>query len=399
VADIEFDGVGKVYADGTRAVDRLDLEIDDGEFMVFVGPSGCGKTTALRMVAGLEEISEGTIRIGDRIVNQVSPKDRDIAMVFQTYALYPHMTVEENLAFGLRLRKLSKTEIGRRVHAAASTLGLEEFLQRKPRALSGGQRQRVAMGRAIVREPRAYLMDEPLSNLDAKLRVQMRAEIHKLQRELGVTTIYVTHDQTEAMTMGDRVAVMLSGHLQQVDNPERLYERPANQFVAGFIGSPAMNMVEAQLHRDGDDVVVSFGAYRLVVHPELMAERPALAGSVGRTVVLGIRPEDFEDAAFSPDSAPGRTLDTVTGLREALGSEVLVHFSVATRSPSGADASEFIESLGDEGTIFVARVHPQTKAREGEPLRLVVNTKRLHFFDPETGLAIYGDRRPAVTRG
>ena len=399
MADIEFDGVGKVYADGTRAVDRLDLEIDDGEFMVFVGPSGCGKTTALRMVAGLEEISEGTIRIGDRIVNQVSPKDRDIAMVFQTYALYPHMTVEENLAFGLRLRKLSKTEIGRRVHAAASTLGLEEFLQRKPRALSGGQRQRVAMGRAIVREPRAYLMDEPLSNLDAKLRVQMRAEIHKLQRELGVTTIYVTHDQTEAMTMGDRVAVMLSGHLQQVDNPERLYERPANQFVAGFIGSPAMNMVEAQLHRDGDDVVVSFGAYRLVVHPELMAERPALAGSVGRTVVLGIRPEDFEDAAFSPDSAPGRTLDTVTGLREALGSEVLVHFSVATRSPSGADASEFIESLGDEGTIFVARVHPQTKAREGEPLRLVVNTKRLHFFDPETGLAIYGDRRPAVTRG
>src|SRR5437773_5944540 len=241
--------------------------------MVFVGPSGCGKTTALRMVAGLEQISEGTIRIGDRIVNHVSPKDRDIAMVFQTYALYPHMTVEENLAFGLKLRKLTKVEIGRRVHAAANTLGLEEFLQRKPRALSGGQRQRVAMGRAIVREPRAYLMDEPLSNLDAKLRVQMRAEIHKLQRELAVTTIYVTHDQTEAMTMGDRVAVMRTGHLQQVDNPERLYERPANQFVAGFIGSPAMNMVEAQLKRTDDGLIVDFGKCRLAVDPEIVAEQ------------------------------------------------------------------------------------------------------------------------------
>src|SRR5438552_8277962 len=304
--------------------------------MVFVGPSGCGKTTALRMVAGLEQISEGTIRIGDRIVNHVSPKDRDIAMVFQTYALYPHMTVEENLAFGLKLRKLTKVEIGRRVHAAANTLGLEEFLQRKPRALSGGQRQRVAMGRAIVREPRAYLMDEPLSNLDAKLRVQMRAEIHKLQRELGVTTIYVTHDQTEAMTMGDRVAVMRTGQLQQVDHPERLYEHPANQFVGGFIGSPAMNMVDARLHREEGDLVVSFGAYRLAVDPELVASRPGLPAYNGRPVVLGIRPEDFEDAAFARDAEPGRTLDTVTGLREALGSEVLVHFSVATRS--GADA-------------------------------------------------------------
>jgi len=362
--------------------------------MVFVGPSGCGKTTALRMVAGLEEISEGTIRIGDRIVNNVSPKDRDIAMVFQTYALYPHMTVEENLAFGLKLRKLTKVEIGRRVHAAATTLGLEEFLQRKPRALSGGQRQRVAMGRAIVREPRAYLMDEPLSNLDAKLRVQMRAEIHKLQRELGVTTIYVTHDQTEAMTMGDRVAVMLSGHLQQVDNPERLYERPANQFVAGFIGSPSMNMVEARLSRTDDDLIVTFGACRLVVDTELVAERPALSEYDGRKVTLGIRPEDFEDAAFTAEAPPERTLDIVTGLREALGSEVLVHFSVATASASAPDASEFIESVGDAGSIFVARVHPQTKAREGEPLRLVVNNKRLHFFDPDTGLAIYGEGDP-----
>ncbi|NUR77868.1 MAG: sn-glycerol-3-phosphate ABC transporter ATP-binding protein UgpC [Thermoleophilia bacterium] len=391
VAEIEFQDVGKVYADGTRAVDALDLQIQDGEFMVFVGPSGCGKTTALRMVAGLEEISEGAILIGDRVVNNVSPKDRDIAMVFQTYALYPHMTVEENLAFGLRLRKLTKTEIGRRVHAAASTLGLEEFLQRKPRALSGGQRQRVAMGRAIVREPQVYLMDEPLSNLDAKLRVQMRAEIHKLQRELGVTTIYVTHDQTEAMTMGDRVAVMLSGHLQQVDDPERLYARPANQFVAGFIGSPAMNMTEARLSRGDDALIVNFGAHRLAVDPELVAERPALAAYENGKVVLGIRPEDFEDAAFTPEAPPERSLDTVTGLREALGSEVLVHFSIASSSSVAPDASEFIESVGDEGTIFVARVHPQTRAREGESLRLVVNTKRLHFFDPETGRAIFAE--------
>jgi multiple sugar transport system ATP-binding protein len=394
VADIEFQEVAKVYDDGTRAVDGLDLQIQDGEFMVFVGPSGCGKTTALRMVAGLEEISEGTIRIGDRIVNHVSPKDRDIAMVFQTYALYPHMTVEENLAFGLKLRKLSKVEIRRRVRGAAATLGLEEFLQRKPRALSGGQRQRVAMGRAIVREPQAYLMDEPLSNLDAKLRVQMRAEIHKLQRELGVTTIYVTHDQTEAMTMGDRVAVMRSGHLQQVDNPERLYERPANQFVAGFIGSPAMNMVEARVNRTDNGLIVSFGTYRLVVDAGLVAERPALAAYEGKNVILGIRPEDFEDAGFTAEAPTERTLDTVASLREALGSEVLVHFSVATTSPSAPDASEFIESLGDTGSSFVARVHPQTKAREGEPLRLVVNTERLHFFDPDSGLAIHGERDP-----
>jgi multiple sugar transport system ATP-binding protein len=394
VADIEFEAVAKVYPDGTRAVDGLDLQIEDGEFMVFVGPSGCGKTTALRMVAGLEEISEGTIRIGDKIVNHVSPKDRDIAMVFQTYALYPHMTVGENLAFGLRLRKLSKDEIKRRVHAAATTLGLEDFLQRKPGALSGGQRQRVAMGRAIVREPRAYLMDEPLSNLDAKLRVQMRAEIHKLQRELGVTTIYVTHDQTEAMTMGDRVAVMRNGHLQQVDNPERLYELPANQFVAGFIGSPAMNMVEAQLNGTSDELTVSFGAYRLTVDRELIGERPALSRYHGNRIILGIRPEDFEDAAFTAEAPPEHTLDTVVSLREALGSEVLIHFSVATTSASAPDASEFIESLGDEGSIFVARVHPQTKAREGEPLRLVVNTRKLHFFDADTGLAIYGEGDP-----
>jgi len=395
MATVEFDSVSKRFGAETMAVRDLDLTVNEGEFLILVGPSGCGKTTALRMVAGLEEISEGTIRIGDRVVNDVSPKNRDIAMVFQTYALYPHMTVEENLAFGLKLRKLTNDEIGRRVRSAAATLGLEEFLQRKPRALSGGQRQRVAMGRAIVREPQAYLMDEPLSNLDAKLRVQMRAEIHKLQRELGVTTIYVTHDQTEAMTMGDRVAVMRSGHLQQVDHPERLYERPANQFVAGFIGSPAMNMVEAQLSRAGDDVIAGFGAYRLTVDPELVAGRPGLAGYEGRKVILGIRPEDFEDAAFTAAAPPERTLDTVTSIREALGSEVLVHFSVATASASAPDASEFIE---ESGSIFVARIHPQTKAREGAPLRLVVDTKRLHFFDPDTGSAIYGSARSQTRR-
>src|SRR5205823_4931944 len=292
VAEIEYDSVLKIYDDGTQAVHDLNLEIRDGELMVLVGPSGCGKTTALRMLAGLEEISGGEIRIGERVVNDLTPKDRDIAMVFQSYALYPHMTVEQNLAFGLKLRKLPKQEINERVRRVAKILKIEEFLKRKPRALSGGQRQRVAMGRAIVREPQAFLMDEPLSNLDAKLRVTLRAEIHQLQRSLGVTTIYVTHDQTEAMTMGDRVAVMQSGHLQQVDNPERLYARPANQFVAGFIGSPAMNMTEARLSRTGDDdVVVDFGALRLLVDAELVAERPALSEYDGKKVILGIRPE------------------------------------------------------------------------------------------------------------
>jgi multiple sugar transport system ATP-binding protein len=390
VAAIEFQEVSKVYPDGTRAVDSLDLAIEEGEFMVFVGPSGCGKTTALRMVAGLEEISEGTIRIGDRVVNDISPKDRDIAMVFQTYALYPHMTVEENLAFGLKLRKLTKLEISRRVKDAATTLGLEDYLQRKPRALSGGQRQRVAMGRAIVREPQAYLMDEPLSNLDAKLRVQMRAEIHKLQRELDVTTIYVTHDQTEAMTMGDRIAVMRSGHLQQVDAPERVYERPANQFVAGFIGSPAMNMVEATLGSANGHLVVRFGGNRLAVDDELAAARPGLRDYADRTVVLGIRPEDIDDAAALPDAPADRRLTTVCTLREALGSEILLHFPVAAEAPvtEAADEEDPVEPLEGESSIFVARVHTGTRAREGDALELVVDTKRLHFFDPKTGLSI-----------
>jgi multiple sugar transport system ATP-binding protein len=371
VAAIEFQAVSKVYPDGTRAVDSLELMIQEDEFMVFVGPSGCGKTTALRMVAGLEEISKGTILIGGRTVNQVSSKDRDVAMVFQNYALYPHMTVAQNLAFGLKLRKVDKADVRRRVSAVAATLGLEDYLDRKPSALSGGQRQRVAMGRAIVREPRAYLMDEPLSNLDAQLRVQMRAEIHKLQRALGVTTIYVTHDQTEAMTMGDRIAVMRDGRLQQVDTPERVYRWPANRFVAGFIGSPAMNIVSGRLSRTNGDLVVSFGEASLAIDAEVIAARPSLRAFEGRDVILGIRPEDIEDAAFAADAPPDRTLTTVCNLREALGSEVLVHFP------------------GDASSTFVARVHPQTTAREGEQLRLVVDTKKLHFFEPESGLAVH----------
>jgi multiple sugar transport system ATP-binding protein len=354
VATIEFQDVTKTFADGTRAVDRLDLEIRDGEFMVLVGPSGCGKTTALRMVAGLEEVSDGEVTIGGRVVNDVPPKERDIAMVFQNYALYPHMTVEQNLAFGLRLRSLPKPQVAQRVARAADALGLGDYLHRKPRQLSGGQRQRVAMGRAIVREPQAYLMDEPLSNLDAKLRVQMRAEIHRLQRDLGVTTIYVTHDQTEAMTMGDRIAVMSDGNLQQVDTPENVYARPANRFVAGFIGSPAMNMVEATI--EGREI-------RFAGHTLPLPERPGLAD--GMRVVLGIRPEDFEDAAVGS----GAPFETTCSLRESLGSEVLVHFPV-----------------GD--ATFVARVHAQSAAPEGEQLRLVVDATRLHFFELESGRSL-----------
>ena len=379
MATVEFQGVSKVYPDGTQAVDSLELMIDEGEFMVFVGPSGCGKTTALRMVAGLEEITDGEIMIGDRVVNDLSPKERDVAMVFQNYALYPHMTVEQNLAFGLKLRKLPRDEIGRRVQVAAGTLGLAEQLPRKPRALSGGQRQRVAMGRAIVREPRVFLMDEPLSNLDAKLRVQVRAEIQKIQRTLGVTTIYVTHDQTEAMTMGDRIAVMRGGTLQQVDTPERVYQWPANRFVAGFIGSPAMNMISAHVTSADGRLFLSFGEHHIAVDDA----RPGLRAYDGREIVLGIRPEDIEDAALIGDAPPERTLDTVCSLREALGSEVLIHFAATT-----AVANEIVEPLGDTNALFVARLSPQTTAREGDRLRLVVDTRRLHFFDLESGDAI-----------
>ena len=299
MAGVTFDGVSKVYPDGTRAVDHLDLDIQDGEFMVLVGPSGCGKTTALRMLAGLEDISEGRVSIGERVVNHVPSRDRDIAMVFQSYALYPHLSVYENIAFGLRVKKVPKAEIDRRVKDAARILDLEALLDRKPRALSGGQRQRVAMGRAIVRHPQAFLMDEPLSNLDAKLRVQTRAEIARLQHDLGVTTLYVTHDQVEALTMGDRVAVMRKGQLQQVDNAQELYDRPLNLFVAGFIGSPAMNLLEATLEKAGAHYSVRLGSQTLALDDEALASHPALQGYEGREVILGIRPEDLEDATLA----------------------------------------------------------------------------------------------------
>ena len=394
MAEIAFDSVAKVYADGTRAVHDFNLEIGDGELMVLVGPSGCGKTTALRMLAGLEEISEGEIKIGDRVVNDLTPKDRDIAMVFQSYALYPHMTVEQNLAFGLKLRKVPKKDVQERVRRAARILQIEEFLKRKPRALSGGQRQRVAMGRAIVREPQAYLMDEPLSNLDAKLRVQMRAEIHQLQRRLGVTTIYVTHDQVEAMTMGDRVSVMNAGHLLQVDTPQTLYDNPVNEFVAGFIGSPSINLVEAELAQQNGNLAVEFGGHQLTVDDQAARNRSTLSDYVGRTVMLGIRPEDFEDASLEPDTPPDRRIKVTVDLTEPLGAEVLVYFGTeATRvvsSAVAADAGEDAEvqlrgdEEGEPTSHLVARVSPRTRVAVGQPIELAVDTSRLYFFDPET---------------
>ena len=391
MAEIAYESVAKIYPDGTQAVRDLDLEIADGELMVLVGPSGCGKTTALRMLAGLEEITEGEIRIGDTIVNDLTPRDRDIAMVFQSYALYPHMTVADNLAFGLKLRKLPKQEIRERVQRAARTLQIEEFLKRKPRALSGGQRQRVAMGRAIVREPQAFLMDEPLSNLDAKLRVQMRAEIHQLQRRLGVTTIYVTHDQVEAMTMGDRVAVMNAGHLQQVDTPQVLYDHPVNEFVAGFIGSPSINLVESELTRSNGHLEVSLGEHKLTVDDQIARNRSGLADYVGKKVILGIRPEDFEDTNVEPDAPPDRRIKVKADLTEPLGSEVLVHFgteatgvvSSAAAADVGEDAEVRLGEDDDVSTRLIARVSPKSRIALGQEVELAVDTSRLYFFDPE----------------
>ncbi len=395
MAEIRLEQVTKVYGDGTRAVAGLDLDIADGEFVVFVGPSGCGKTSALRMIAGLEDITGGTVSVGGRVVNDLPPKNRDMAMIFQNYALYPHMNVYDNMAFGLKMRGVAKDEIRRRVTAAAKVLGLAEVLGKRPRHLSGGQRQRVAMGRAIVREPQAFLMDEPLSNLDAKLRVQMRAEIARIQRDLKVTTIYVTHDQSEAMTLGDRVAVMRGGFLQQVDRPQVLYDRPANLFVAGFIGSPAMNMAEAELAEQNGSVVVRFGPHALPVSDELLASRPALRRYVGRQLALGIRPEDLEDAALAPVLP---RISTTVDIKEDMGSEVFVHFAAEAKPP---DTEELREIVGDEaleaadeqthhhGTPWVARVDRTTAAREGDPIELAVTTSRLHFFDLETGEGIY----------
>jgi multiple sugar transport system ATP-binding protein len=402
MAAVTFSEVSKVYPDGTRAVSGMDLGSEDGEFIVLVGPSGCGKTTALRMVAGLEEITEGEIRIGERVVNHVPPRDRDIAMVFQSYALYPHLTVAQNIAFGLKLRKIDKGEVRRRVERAAHILGLEQLLNRKPRALSGGQRQRVAMGRAIVREPQAFLMDEPLSNLDAKLRVQMRAEISSIQRNLGVTTIYVTHDQVEAMTMGDRVAVMRKGELQQVADPEDLYERPVNLFVAGFIGSPAMNLLEARLERRDGALDVQVGDQRIALDQELLSDRPALRSFEGRDVILGIRPEELEDAQLASDAPADRRLRGQLELREALGSEVIAHVVVEAQQAVTEDVRELAADIGEEPAggartlateehqaTVVARFSPRSEVREGSPVEMVVDTRSLHFFDPETSLGIY----------
>jgi multiple sugar transport system ATP-binding protein len=348
VAEIVMDEVSKVYPDGTTAVSDLSLDIEDAEFIVLVGPSGCGKTTALRMVAGLESISHGTIRIGDKVINNVPPKERDIAMVFQNYALYPHMSVYDNMAFGLKLRKLPKEDIDRRVRDAAGILGLEDYLDRKPKALSGGQRQRVAMGRAIVREPKAFLMDEPLSNLDAKLRVQMRSEFSRIQHELDVTTIYVTHDQVEAMTMGDRVAVIRKGLLQQIDTPQYLYDHPLNLFVAGFIGSPAMNMVEASLSRTDGTASVEFAGIRLSLPDDVFQARPDLKGYEGKQVILGIRPEDMEDAALVSDAPTDRRIRSEVILREALGADVLAHFMIKAPVVITEDVRELAHDVGQE---------------------------------------------------
>ncbi len=398
MAEIALDKLTKVYPDGTRAVEELDLEIDDGEFVVLVGPSGCGKTTALRMVAGLEDITDGEVRIAGKVVNDLPPKDRDVAMVFQSYALYPHMSVYDNMAFGLKLRNVGKGVIAKRVREAAHVLGIEDVLKKKPRTLSGGQRQRVAMGRSIVREPQAFLMDEPLSNLDAKLRVQMRAEIARIQRDLGVTTIYVTHDQTEAMTMGDRVAVMNHGVLQQVERPQALYDQPVNLFVAGFIGSPAMNMVEAEIVRADGGLVARFGDNELVVDDEVASARPGLRRYVGERLALGIRPEDIEDSNLA-EAAPARQrVSAVVDLREDMGSEVYLHFTVAAppvraQQLKEATEAEAIEAAAAQagGTPFIARVDRATRAREGGDIDLLVVTRRLHFFDLETGRGIYGE--------
>jgi multiple sugar transport system ATP-binding protein len=395
MAEITLDRLTKVYGDGTRAVSGLDLEIADGEFVVLVGPSGCGKTSALRMVAGLEAITEGRVLIGGQVVNKLPPKDRDIAMIFQNYALYPHMSAFDNMAFGLKLRKVRKERRRERVRGAARTLGLAEVLPKKPRTLSGGQRQRVAMGRAIVREPQAFLMDEPLSNLDAKLRVEMRAEIARLQRDLGVTTIYVTHDQVEAMTLGDRVAILREGFLQQFDIPQKLYDEPRNLFVAEFIGSPAMNLVGAELTRADGGFVARFGDQRLRVPDSVLHARSGLSRFEGKRVILGIRPEDIEDASLAGD---GDRLSAVVDIREDMGSEVYVHFGVGGKAilseqveaAVGAEAAEVAQvEAGQKGNVWIARLDRDTRAAEGHTVELAVDTARLHFFDPETSEGIY----------
>jgi multiple sugar transport system ATP-binding protein len=401
VAEIVLDNVTKVYPDGTVAVKDVSLGIDDGRLMVLVGPSGCGKTTILRMVAGLEEITDGIVRIGHKVVNEVAPKDRDIAMVFQNYALYPHMNVFENMAFSLRMRRVKKPEVKQKVEEAARVLDLYDQLKKKPGALSGGQRQRVAMGRAIVREPQAFLMDEPLSNLDAKLRVQMRAEISRIQRDVGITTMYVTHDQIEAMTLGDAVAVLRLGVLQQLDTPQGLYQHPVNLFVAGFIGSPAMNLVEARVEASDGATWVSFGDQRMRLDQMEVATHPALRAYDGRTIALGIRPEAMEDATVEREFPPERRIRAIVDLREDLGAEVLVHFGI-NASPvvtedtrelaedRGAGTAEELERAARANTsMFVARFESLSKVDEGERTEIGVRPGGMQFFDLETGIGIY----------
>lgn len=388
---IKITNIGKVYPNGTRALEDVNIEINDGEFVVLVGPSGCGKTTLLRMVAGLEDITEGEIFIGEKVVNEVAPKDRDIAMVFQNYALYPHMSVYDNMAFSLKLRKLPKDEIDKKVKDAARTLEISELLERKPKALSGGQRQRVAMGRAIVRSPEAFLMDEPLSNLDAKLRVQMRAELGQLHTQLETTTLYVTHDQVEAMTMGDRVAVIRKGELQQIDTPREIYLYPKNIFVAGFIGSPSMNFVYADVKVSGSSVELSFANETITCSGDTVNK---LKEVDGKQIVLGIRPEAFEDSIYAKDSEYTESISIKVTLLEQLGSDSYIHFykdikPVQTEAIEEilADEGEDISVLGDE-TKFIARINPNSTVKEGEEISLSIDPSKLHFFDPESGKAL-----------
>ena len=368
MASLSLQHINKTYPNGFQAVKDLNLEIEDKEFIIFVGPSGCGKSTTLRMIAGLEEISGGTLKIGDKVMNDVEPKDRDIAMVFQNYALYPHMTVYDNMAFGLKLRKVPKDQIDKAVREAARILDLEKLLDRKPKALSGGQRQRVAMGRAIVRNPKVFLMDEPLSNLDAKLRVQMRIEISKIHQRLGATIIYVTHDQTEAMTLGTRIVVMKDGVVQQVDTPQHLYEQPGNLFVAGFMGSPQMNFLDAQIAEKGGDLIAKVGEYDIVI-PAAKAKVLKDGGYVGKTVVLGIRPEDIHDSQMFIEASPSVPMTSTVKVYELLGAEVFLYFDV-------------------NGTQVTARVDPRTNSKTGDTIKFAFDMEKSHFFDKETELTI-----------
>ena len=388
MGEIDIKSAGKIYPNGTRALEDVSITINDGEFVVLVGPSGCGKTTLLRMVAGLEDITEGEIAIGDKTVNEVAPKDRDIAMVFQNYALYPHMSVYDNMAFSLKLRKLPKDEIEKKVKDAAKTLEISELLERKPKALSGGQRQRVAMGRAIVRSPQAFLMDEPLSNLDAKLRVQMRAELGQLHTQLQTTTLYVTHDQVEAMTMGDRVAVIRKGELQQIDTPREIYSNPKNIFVAGFIGSPSMNFVYAKIKTENDVIELTFGDNQIRYKDQ---KKEKLKSFENKEIILGIRPEAFEDGYFANEADYSESIKVKVSLLEQLGSDSYVHFykeikPVQTEAIEEilADEGEDISVLGDS-TKFIARINPNSTVAEGEEIELKINPSKLHFFDPVSG--------------